>query len=400
MNLSYSNFAVSTLAEDFSQWATQAVISDPGLFPSGSFTAVIWDGAKASPLDDPAREIVTLTLAEEPVYNVLRGESGTSPAPWQTGSKIANIVTAEAMEFLFSAALSSGSYDITENIFSMDRYSTNVFLIYADTEAYKAVTLPEAALVTGNRTFTITNRGSRPAQSAKIFPYTGDSFTHTANPHIVLPSGASVTLCVTEGGWYIRDYSAGRMNGIKKVDAYSPQVSFGDGTIFADTSAGAMGISLPTDEGLYGTPLTIVKYDSLDKYVFVEPFTESPGSEMIYGQFESLTFMAEADGSVRLISRYTPENIKTRIVTSNCTLRGQERVVLADASASGMSVTLPHADRAVGKRVTVKKTDSSANTVLIRAVPGSIDGEPTYTLASQSEYATFASSGQDWYRIG
>lgn len=71
-------------------------------------------------------------------------------------------------------------------------------------------------------------------------------------------------------------------------------------------------------------------------------------------------------------------------------------VVLFDASGGACTCTLPTAANSTDERVTVKKTDSSANLV---TVSGTIDGVSNYVIADQNESETFVSDGSGWYRI-
>lgn len=304
------------------------------------------------------------------------------------------------MDFITAAASASASAaDISDNIYSMGRYDTNIFLLFTSGEADKTVTLPDHLLAEG-LTYSITNRGADTSQTAKIYPYAGDSFAHTPNTFVTLTCGSTITLCLSNGEWVVKSYVTGKPEGIKKVDAGNSTVSFGDGIVYADASAGSFAISLPEDEGIYGVPLTIIKYDDQDNYVYIAPYYESPNAAMLYGQFESLTVIMEADGTIRLINRYTPDNIKTRAVTSMTTLRGHERFVLADASSGAFTIILPHKERATGEAITVKKTDSSANAVTVYSNSSTLDGANTYDITSQWEYVTFASDGSNWYRVG
>lgn len=401
MNLNYKNFALSAISSDTADTDDQIEIEDYSLFPdTGEFTAVIWDSSKATPLKDPECEIVTLEAISEGLFQAVRGQEETSAKDWSAGSYISNVVTAETMEYLLAAASASASAaDISDSIYTMGRYDTSAFLIFGESESYKTITLPEKVLAEGI-TYSITNRGSKPSQTAKIYPYTSDSFAHTSNPYMTLTSGSTLTLCLSSGEWVVKDYVSAKPSGIKKIDANNSEVSFGDGVVFADTSAGSFSISLPADEGIYGVPLTIIKYDDLDNYVYVNSFAEEPNAAMIYGRFESLTFFMEPDGTVHFLSRYTPDNIKSRTVIGTCTLRGHERFVLADASAGTFEISLPHSDRAVGESIRIKKIDSSANAVDFRAPGSDIEGGSSYSLTAEGEYVCFASDGENWYRVG
>lgn len=71
-------------------------------------------------------------------------------------------------------------------------------------------------------------------------------------------------------------------------------------------------------------------------------------------------------------------------------------VVLVDASAAAVDVTLPAA--AAGATVTVKKTDASANAVTISG--GTIDGAAQLVLATQWDHAALIADGNVWSVIG
>ena len=70
--------------------------------------------------------------------------------------------------------------------------------------------------------------------------------------------------------------------------------------------------------------------------------------------------------------------------------------VLADASGGAFTVTLP--TPTAGRRVAVKKTDSSANAVTVATASGNIDGSSTRTLAAQYQAQHYAADGTNWQR--
>lgn len=71
-------------------------------------------------------------------------------------------------------------------------------------------------------------------------------------------------------------------------------------------------------------------------------------------------------------------------------------VVLADATSGANTQTLPSAASAKWRKFTVKKTDSSANPVIIA---GTIDGTTNLYLTMPNEAATVVSDGSNYYRI-
>lgn len=89
-------------------------------------------------------------------------------------------------------------------------------------------------------------------------------------------------------------------------------------------------------------------------------------------------------------------------VSSDVTLEeGADQLVIVDASAAPVTVTLQRADGSGGKRFCVKKIDSSANVVTIEARAGQkIDGAGSIPLASQNEFVDLLSDNENWLIVG
>ena len=77
------------------------------------------------------------------------------------------------------------------------------------------------------------------------------------------------------------------------------------------------------------------------------------------------------------------------------------RVILVDASSSEVEISLPDIDTSTNKCYTIKKTDSSSNSVVITP-DGSdtIDGESSISLTLQYQYVTIICEGTAWFIIG
>lgn len=75
---------------------------------------------------------------------------------------------------------------------------------------------------------------------------------------------------------------------------------------------------------------------------------------------------------------YAPVNIITKTTTTSATYYDSPLLVLADATAGSLTITLPVAGGGIGKLCIVMKTDSTANTVTINAS----SGESIYKPAS------------------
>ena len=83
--------------------------------------------------------------------------------------------------------------------------------------------------------------------------------------------------------------------------------------------------------------------------------------------------------------------------TASYTIEDGDRVVLADATAGVMTITLPLAALHEGRTFTVKKIDASANAVTIDGNGAeTIDGALTVALSVQHQARTLLSDGAGW----
>lgn len=82
------------------------------------------------------------------------------------------------------------------------------------------------------------------------------------------------------------------------------------------------------------------------------------------------------------------------------TITNTDTVVIADATANNVAVTLPTASTVTGYRFYVKRKDGTANTVsIVRSGTDTIDGAASQTLNAQYTSATVVSDGSNWYII-
>ncbi len=100
----------------------------------------------------------------------------------------------------------------------------------------------------------------------------------------------------------------------------------------------------------------------------------------------------------------TTGGIQTYSVTSptaNATLTAGQTVALVDATAGNVTITLPAVAAAgSGQVYTVKKTDSSSNSVTISPASGTIDGAATLVLSSQYHSVQLATNATNWFQLG
>lgn len=128
------------------------------------------------------------------------------------------------------------------------------------------------------------------------------------------------------------------------------------------------------------------------------------------------TGLGNALGTVKLTGLYTADNVTTtyptgiKIIdgqksfpvvtkTANYTAKVTDEVILVDATSGNVTITLISASRTPNK-YTVKKIDSSANTVTVAAASGqNIDGDTTKVLSGQWDKTTVIPSGNNWYTV-
>jgi Pectate lyase superfamily protein len=117
--------------------------------------------------------------------------------------------------------------------------------------------------------------------------------------------------------------------------------------------------------------------------------------------------IVQSGGSVKLINYMQLNSIGevtavwhdfVKAVNSAYSCTQSDRYVLADATRTALTISLPNASLCPGKAYTLKKTDSTAHTVTVAAAAGqTIDGTPTYQLRSRYSTVDLVSSGSSWF---
>jgi hypothetical protein len=83
--------------------------------------------------------------------------------------------------------------------------------------------------------------------------------------------------------------------------------------------------------------------------------------------------------------------------SANYTILAADTNILVDASGAARTMTLPTAVSST-QRVTIKKKDSSTNTVTVATTSAqTIDGSSNYIATLQNESVTVVSDGSNWY---
>lgn len=103
----------------------------------------------------------------------------------------------------------------------------------------------------------------------------------------------------------------------------------------------------------------------------------------------------EVDG---LLAREGISAIRT--VTTTAAATSADDVILADAAAGGFTISLPAADTMTGRRLEIKKIDSTSNAVTVDPDGvETIDGSTTMTIDIQNTARTVISDGTAWWII-
>jgi hypothetical protein len=78
----------------------------------------------------------------------------------------------------------------------------------------------------------------------------------------------------------------------------------------------------------------------------------------------------------------------------------EDTIALCNATSAAFNFQLPDATTCIGRKISVKKTDSTANAVTLTTTSSqTIDGASTYGLSSQYAVARIVSNGTNWFLI-
>ena len=179
-------------------------------------------------------------------------------------------------------------------------------------------------------------------------------------------------------------------------------IKFASGTLMTTAEAGAMEF---LSDKLYFTITT----GTVRRTVAIYDDSSGATGDIYYrtagGSFNRLGVGASGEvlkvsGGLPSWGVVTSSTFSTSTKTTNYTIATSDTVVLADATAGVIVITLPVASTASGYRFFVKKIDSSANTVTItRSGADTIDGGTTAVISVQYTSITIVSNGTNWFII-
>lgn len=138
------------------------------------------------------------------------------------------------------------------------------------------------------------------------------------------------------------------------------------------------------------------------------PFKMTSGTLLAAPEVGAVEFLTDAwygtitTGTARKQFAFTDSVMYVAVVSKSADYlaTSSDNTILVDASGASRTITLPTASGTSGKDYTIKKTDNSANTVVVDAnLAETIDGNLTMTLAFQYDSITIRSDGSNWHII-
>ncbi len=88
------------------------------------------------------------------------------------------------------------------------------------------------------------------------------------------------------------------------------------------------------------------------------------------------------------------------VTASSYTVLGTDRTILCDCTSNAVTINLPAVAASEGRKLEIKKIDSSGNAVTIDASGSeTIDGATTKTLSSQWASRSIKTNGTAWFII-
>lgn len=176
-------------------------------------------------------------------------------------------------------------------------------------------------------------------------------------------------------------------------------LKFTSGTVLTSPEAGA--VEFDTDK-LYFTQTTgttrktVAAYDDTSGATGDIYYRDSSGNFTRLGVGSGVQVLRVNSG----LPSWGQVILATATKTIDYTINANDTVILGDATSGNVTITLPLASIASGYRFCIKKSDNSANSVIIaRSGSDTIDGSTSATVTVQYVSITVVSDGSNWYII-
>jgi hypothetical protein len=169
-----------------------------------------------------------------------------------------------------------------------------------------------------------------------------------------------------------------------------------DTDVRADATTASFSITLPSP--VRGKIYSLKKIDSTVNTVTIShpsATIDGQSSYLLRNQYEAVRLTS--DGTNYFVSVNETDRDSLRSVATSQILTNADDIVLADATSAALTLTLPAP--LVGKKITIKKTDSTANKVTIQTPSGTLDGLSSKSLVFYNDFAQVVSDGTNYHVI-
>lgn len=176
-------------------------------------------------------------------------------------------------------------------------------------------------------------------------------------------------------------------------------------THLVNATAGAITIALPAAASAAGAEMTIKKVDNGSHIVTLAEQgggTGPDGSNLLLGgKGDFATVISNGAGWYIKSSNRLAGNTRYADTTGTYDIDMAANVYLISSYGGAVTARLPpaNADKAVGRTVTIKKTDTSSNAVTVTEQGGAGPDQYGQPLSSQYKAITVTSNGSQWYII-
>ncbi len=168
---------------------------------------------------------------------------------------------------------------------------------------------------------------------------------------------------------------------------------------------GAITIALPTATSAPGAEITIKKVDNGSHIITVSEQSGGSGPDgsslLLGGKGDFVTVISNGAGWYIKSSNRLAGNTRYADTTGTYDIDMAANVYLISSYGGAVTARLPPANaaKAVGRTITIKKTDTSANAVTVTEQGGAGPDQYSQPLSSQYKAITVTSNGSQWYII-
>jgi hypothetical protein len=199
-------------------------------------------------------------------------------------------------------------------------------------------------------------------------------------------------------GFWVNHKGASMLN-IDRAEGFNVDNNLPAVTAFTVKGAITQASNLQEWQRSDGTIMSSI--DSSGVLVLNKQMTDNnaPNSSFYYSSDGGKLAFKSAAGSVSYWGTSVAGGARAYVnITADATITISDDLVFSDATAAPITITLPSAVSNGGVNFTIKKTDSSSNSVIISGSQ-TIDGQASTSLLHQNESLTVTSNNSTWFII-